>query len=236
MSIGTIHGRMKGKPKLDYPRLKQINDALGIPLVIHGGTGLSDDQFHRLISNGVAKINCFTALSDVVAKKIRENIKSETASSYMSLSKNINLAVAAEVEQCMRLWGAAGRAAEVLARCCSWISVEQIILCTIEGQNNEDASFLINEGQRLLSSIPGVRDVFSGEAVQDNAKYHYTWRIRLCHPAMIDHYRNHSAYSTFINKFFRPVTGKCINIDFQEVVPASSQNQLEQANIKSMVL
>ncbi|VAW60180.1 Fructose-bisphosphate aldolase class II [hydrothermal vent metagenome] len=208
---------MKGKPKLDYQRLKQINDALGIPLVTHGGSGLSDDQFHRLISNGVAKINCFTALSDVVAKKIRENIKSEAASSYMGLSNNINLAVATEVEQCMRLWGAAGRAAEVLARCCSWVSVEQIILCTIEGQSNEDSSALMNEGRKILSSIPGVRDVFSGEAVQGNAKYHYTWRIRLCHPLMIENYRNHPAYSTFINKFFRPATGKCINIDFQEV-------------------
>ncbi len=53
VSIGKVHGRMKGKPKLDYQRLKHINEALGIPLVIHGGTGLSDVQFRRLIANGV---------------------------------------------------------------------------------------------------------------------------------------------------------------------------------------
>ncbi len=227
ISIGTVHGHMKGKPKLDYQRLKQINDALDLPLVIHGGSGLSDDQFHRLISNGVAKINCFTALSDAVAKQIRKNIKIEISSGYIGLAKNINHAVAAEVERCMRLWGSAGRAAEVLARCESWTSVEQIIICTVEGLDNSDASILMNEGRRMLSSIPGVRDVFSGEAVQKDARYHYTWRIRLCHPVVVDSYRKHAAYINFINKLFRPVAGKCINIDFQEVTPVSSQYQLE---------
>jgi len=53
IAIGTMHGDVKGKPKLDYQRLKQINEKLAIPLVIHGGTGLSDDQYRRLIANGV---------------------------------------------------------------------------------------------------------------------------------------------------------------------------------------
>ena len=49
VSIGTVHGHMQGKPKLDYFRLQEINDAVNIPLVIHGGTGLSDDQYQQLI-------------------------------------------------------------------------------------------------------------------------------------------------------------------------------------------
>ena len=56
VSIGTVHGRMKGQPKLDFDRLAEINRSLRIPLVIHGGTGLSDDQYRRLIDNGVTKI------------------------------------------------------------------------------------------------------------------------------------------------------------------------------------
>lgn len=47
-SIGTIHGHMQGELKLDLARLEQINDTLGMPLVIHGSTGLSDDQFRCL--------------------------------------------------------------------------------------------------------------------------------------------------------------------------------------------
>ncbi len=235
VSIGTVHGQMKGKPKLDYQRLKQINDSLKMPLVIHGGTGLSDDQFHRLISNGVAKINCYTALSDAVTKQIRKNIKSEISVGYIGLTKTVNLAVADEVERCMRLWGSAGRAAEVLARCWAWSSVEQIIICTVEGMDNNDASALMAEGRRLLSSIPGVRDVFSGEAVQEDASYHYTWRIRLCHPQVIENYRQHPAYVSFINKLFRPVAGKCINIDFQEVASAANFQQIQPLARKKLM-
>ncbi len=57
VSIGTVPGRMKGESQLDFERLTQIDQALGIPLVIHGGTGLSDEQFGRLIENGVNKMN-----------------------------------------------------------------------------------------------------------------------------------------------------------------------------------
>jgi len=60
VSVGTVHGRMKGEPQLDFERLGDIDRALRIPLVIHGGTGLGDDQFRRLIENGVAKINYYT--------------------------------------------------------------------------------------------------------------------------------------------------------------------------------
>jgi fructose-bisphosphate aldolase (EC 4.1.2.13) len=63
VSIGTVHGRMRGAPQLDFERLAAINAALGIPLVIHGGTGLSDAQFRALIERGVSKINYYTALS-----------------------------------------------------------------------------------------------------------------------------------------------------------------------------
>ncbi|MEJ2463788.1 MAG: class II fructose-bisphosphate aldolase, partial [Candidatus Thiodiazotropha sp.] len=52
VSVGTVHGRMQGAPKLDFDRLAQINQTLRMPLVIHGGTGLSDDQFRQLIDNG----------------------------------------------------------------------------------------------------------------------------------------------------------------------------------------
>ena len=64
VSVGTVHGRFQGEPQLDLQRLAKINATLGIPLVIHGGTGLSEAQFQGLIANGVAKINYFTALDE----------------------------------------------------------------------------------------------------------------------------------------------------------------------------
>jgi len=50
-----------------------LDRALGIPLVIHGGTGLTDDQFRRLVDHGVTKINYYTALADAAGARIRLN-------------------------------------------------------------------------------------------------------------------------------------------------------------------
>ena len=215
VSIGTVHGRMKGEPKLDFQRLKQINEALGIPLVIHGGTGLSDDQFLRLIANGVAKINYYTALSDAAAKQINENTRTGTSSGFTGLVKNIRTAVAAEVERCIRLWGGAGRANDILSRCRPWMPVEHLIIYSVEGIDKAGAETMIAEGRRVLSAIPGVREVFTGEAVQEDAKYRYTWLVRFCHPAVIDSYRAHPGHVTFADTLFRPVAGERISIDYQ---------------------
>ncbi len=60
VAIGTAHGAYKSKPKLDIDRLKQIKNQVDVPLVLHGGSGLSDDDFKNTIANGIAKINIFT--------------------------------------------------------------------------------------------------------------------------------------------------------------------------------
>lgn len=62
ISIGTAHGAYKAKPKLDLQRLSEIHSAVDVPLVLHGGSGLSDDDFKNAISNGISKINIFTDL------------------------------------------------------------------------------------------------------------------------------------------------------------------------------
>ncbi len=62
VAIGTAHGAYKTKPKLDIERLSQIRAALDTPLVLHGGSGLSNDDFRNPIANGIAKVNIFTDL------------------------------------------------------------------------------------------------------------------------------------------------------------------------------
>jgi fructose-bisphosphate aldolase class II len=217
VSIGTVHGRMQGKPKLDYKRLKQINEALGIPLVIHGGTGLSEDQFRRLIANGVAKINYYTALADAAASQIQGNTRTNKAGSYSSLQQGVREAIAEEVERCMRAWGSAGRAAELLAQCRPWVPVEHLIIYNVEGLDSAGAEEMMVAGRRLLSTIPGVREVFSGEAMKKDARYRYTWLVRFCHPAVIDSYRKHPTHVAFAEKRFRPVAGERISIDFRSL-------------------
>ena len=60
ISIGTAHGAYKSKPKLDLQRLSEISAAVDVPLVLHGGSGLTDDDFRNSIACGISKVNIFT--------------------------------------------------------------------------------------------------------------------------------------------------------------------------------
>lgn len=62
VAIGSAHGVYKKKPMLNIERLKEIADAVSVPLVLHGGSGLSDDDFKNTIREGIAKVNIFTDL------------------------------------------------------------------------------------------------------------------------------------------------------------------------------
>lgn len=59
-AIGTAHGFYKGKPKIAYDLLNCITAAISIPIALHGGTGLSQDQFDNCIAGGCAKVNIST--------------------------------------------------------------------------------------------------------------------------------------------------------------------------------
>ena len=63
VAIGTVHGLYKGTPKLDFGRLGTINELIDIPLVLHGGSGVSPEEFVKAIANGINKINLFTEIS-----------------------------------------------------------------------------------------------------------------------------------------------------------------------------
>jgi fructose-bisphosphate aldolase class II len=216
VSIGTVHGRMRGEPQLDFDRLQRINQSLAIPLVIHGGTGLSDEQFRKLIERGVSKINYFTALADAAADQIRSNLSTaQTQGGYTALLRGIQAPMQAEMERCIRLWGSDERAGELLAACQAWRPVDHTILYNVSTDSDPEA--MIDEGRRVLAAIPGVREVFAGKAVKEDAGYLYSWNVRFCHPAVIDSYRDHPAHVDFANNRFRPVASDRISIDFQEI-------------------
>ncbi len=72
VAIGTAHGAYTSTPKLDIKRLKEIRNNLNTPLVLHGGSGLSDDDFRNCINAGIAKINIYTDIC-VAAKNAIKN-------------------------------------------------------------------------------------------------------------------------------------------------------------------
>ncbi len=59
-SFGTIHGLYTSEPKLDFDRISEIRRKTGVPVVMHGGSGVSDEDFKECISRGVRKINYYT--------------------------------------------------------------------------------------------------------------------------------------------------------------------------------
>ena len=63
VAIGTVHGKYKGSPKLDLDRLDVIRAKVNVPLVMHGGSGLTPDAFRSAIAHGINKINFFTGMS-----------------------------------------------------------------------------------------------------------------------------------------------------------------------------
>lgn len=62
IAVGTAHGVYKGEPKLDFDRIKAIKDKLGIPLVLHGSSGVPADAIEKAVSLGINKINIDTDL------------------------------------------------------------------------------------------------------------------------------------------------------------------------------
>ena len=62
IAIGTNHGQFKSKTDVNIPLLKEINAVVDVPLVIHGGTGVKEEDYPELINNGIRKFNVGTEL------------------------------------------------------------------------------------------------------------------------------------------------------------------------------
>lgn len=72
VAIGTAHGVYEGTPKLDVPRLKEIRGLVDIPLVLHGASGLSDEQVKECIAEGICKVNFATELRIAYSNGVKE--------------------------------------------------------------------------------------------------------------------------------------------------------------------
>lgn len=107
VAFGTVHGLYSGTPKLDLERLQEIKKVIPGPLVMHGGSGLTDEDFQAAIRNGISKVNIFTEISLETVKnsvayanskesklhfleliKVAQSIASERAEKFLTLFKN----------------------------------------------------------------------------------------------------------------------------------------------------
>ena len=74
-ALGNAHGAYKEAPVLDFERVSAIVEAYPVPIALHGGSGLSDDQFREMIARGCAKVNISTALKQAFMKSGLEYLK-----------------------------------------------------------------------------------------------------------------------------------------------------------------
>lgn len=68
IAVGNAHGAYKLPPKLDFDRIKTIANTVDVPLVLHGGSGLTDNDFKRAIKEGISKVNIFTDINIAAVK------------------------------------------------------------------------------------------------------------------------------------------------------------------------
>lgn len=72
IAFGTTHGVYLKEPKLDLDRVAQIRDTIKIPLVMHGGSGVSEEDYRKAIKNGICKINYYTYMNTAAGKASKE--------------------------------------------------------------------------------------------------------------------------------------------------------------------
>jgi fructose-bisphosphate aldolase class II len=112
VAVGTVHGEFRFKPKLNFRRLAEISESLDIPLVLHGGSGLSDEDFKKCIQLGVRKINVFTEIMLEPGKLIKRKL-AEAPSWKLEYHSLMGLSITAMKEAVMRnmdVFGSSGKA------------------------------------------------------------------------------------------------------------------------------
>jgi len=86
VSIGTAHGHYVGTPKIDFSVLKNIHDAMDVPLVLHGGSSSGNENLERCALGGIRKINIFT---DFITRALND-IQDAEPKDYFELKKIAN--------------------------------------------------------------------------------------------------------------------------------------------------
>jgi fructose-bisphosphate aldolase class II len=110
-AIGTAHGLYKDAPELKPERVTELVEQHPIPMVLHGGTGLSEEQFTDLIARGCAKVNISTALKIAFIDSHREYLKANPSKhDPPSLLKHVRAAIKEMAEYHIGMFGSARRA------------------------------------------------------------------------------------------------------------------------------
>lgn len=112
-AIGNAHGQYSSTPILDHQRVSDLVEATGVPMALHGGTGLSKEQFQDLIGRGCAKVNISTALKEAYMKVSLDSLRGAEETGKWdppTLFRHQSAAVTSVAREHMRLFGSSGQA------------------------------------------------------------------------------------------------------------------------------
>lgn len=110
VAIGTAHGNYRTQPELRIDRLKEIAAVVKCPLVLHGGTGLTEQDFHDCLKNGIQKINIATASYDASARQIKTVYQKKPEANYFDFSDAIVQGTYQNVKKHMEIFGLLNKA------------------------------------------------------------------------------------------------------------------------------
>jgi fructose-bisphosphate aldolase class II len=110
VAIGTVHGEYVKKPCLDLNRLSEIQKKVNVPLVLHGGSGLSDQDFQDCIARGIRKINIFTDMSRAAVEGVKSFLDQNNKAHCFDISEVSEKKMKEVVVQKINLFGSNSKA------------------------------------------------------------------------------------------------------------------------------
>ena len=103
-SFGTAHGIYKSKPVLDLDRVKTIAQLTGLPLVMHGGSGVSEEDYRTGIKNGLRKINYYSYMSKAGTQAVKEMLDKEDVTFFHDLALAAEKAMEQDALRAMKIF------------------------------------------------------------------------------------------------------------------------------------
>ncbi len=110
IGIGTAHGFYKSKPELNFERLAEVNEAITIPLVLHGGTGIPDEDIRKAIFLGINKVNIGTIIHCTYMNSLREELNKRDKNPYtLEVLLPVKERIKKVVKEGIRVCGSGGK-------------------------------------------------------------------------------------------------------------------------------
>lgn len=103
-SFGTAHGFYKVKPKLDFERIERIRELTKLPLVMHGGSGVSPESYQEAIRRGVRKINYYSYMSCAGVLGVRTLLENNEIKYFHDVAKAATASMRENVMQAMKIF------------------------------------------------------------------------------------------------------------------------------------